>query len=101
MFGVKNSSNARSEMSHLLQQVQDLYAEAATASGDKADQLRKRGLTLLDSAAHKAQEIGTVARDAGKDVVKSTDHLVHENPWKSMAISGGVGLLIGVLIGRQ
>lgn len=101
MFGLKSNGSARSEMSHLLQQVQDLYSEASTAGGDKADQLRKRGLTLLDSAALKAQEIGTAARDAGKDVAKSTDHLVHENPWKSMAISGGIGLLIGVLIGRQ
>jgi ElaB/YqjD/DUF883 family membrane-anchored ribosome-binding protein len=101
MFGLKTSSSNKGEMRHLLQQVQDLFNEASSASGDKAEELRKNGLTLLNTAAQKAQDIQHAALDASKDAVKSADNLVHENPWKSVVVSGGIGLLLGVLIGRQ
>jgi ElaB/YqjD/DUF883 family membrane-anchored ribosome-binding protein len=30
-----------------------------------------------------------------------TDQYVHNNPWKAVGIAGGVGLLLGMLIGRR
>jgi ElaB/YqjD/DUF883 family membrane-anchored ribosome-binding protein len=32
---------------------------------------------------------------------KYTDHAIRENPYQSLAIAAGVGLLVGVLIGRR
>jgi ElaB/YqjD/DUF883 family membrane-anchored ribosome-binding protein len=36
-----------------------------------------------------------------KAAAKATDVYVHENPWKAIGISGGLGLLIGFLMGRR
>jgi len=36
-----------------------------------------------------------------KEAAKVTDEYVHENPWKSVAIGGSVGLLVGLLIARS
>ncbi len=36
-----------------------------------------------------------------KEVAKSTDDYVHENPWQSIGIAAGVGVLVGLLIGRR
>jgi ElaB/YqjD/DUF883 family membrane-anchored ribosome-binding protein len=36
-----------------------------------------------------------------KEAAKATDEYVHENPWRSIAIAGGVGLLLGVAIARR
>jgi ElaB/YqjD/DUF883 family membrane-anchored ribosome-binding protein len=38
---------------------------------------------------------------AGKDFADSADHYVQENPWTAIAVSAGVGLVIGMLIGRK
>jgi len=31
----------------------------------------------------------------------ATDVFVHENPWKSIGIAAGVGLVVGLLISRR
>lgn len=36
-----------------------------------------------------------------KEAAKATDEYVHENPWRSIAIGAGVGLLLGVVISRR
>lgn len=36
-----------------------------------------------------------------KEAAKATDEYVHENPWRSVAIGAGVGLLLGVVISRR
>ena len=36
-----------------------------------------------------------------KEAAKATDEYVHENPWKSVCIGAGVGLMLGVLISRR
>jgi ElaB/YqjD/DUF883 family membrane-anchored ribosome-binding protein len=43
------------------------------------------------------QELVAQARDAARE----TDRYVRQNPWQSIGIAAGVGLLIGVLIGRR
>jgi ElaB/YqjD/DUF883 family membrane-anchored ribosome-binding protein len=36
-----------------------------------------------------------------KDVSKAADDYVHENPWFSIAVCAGIGLLIGVAVARK
>jgi ElaB/YqjD/DUF883 family membrane-anchored ribosome-binding protein len=47
-------------------------------------------LTLQASATEKAKAAGHVA-----------DDYVHEHPWKAVAVGAGVGVIIGLLIGRR
>ena len=37
----------------------------------------------------------------GKLAARATDEYVHENPWRAVGIGAGVGLIIGLLIGRR
>jgi len=41
------------------------------------------------------ERVGETARD----VSRSTDEYVHENPWKSIAIAAAAALLLGLIIG--
>ncbi|MCZ7654646.1 MAG: hypothetical protein M5R42_10755 [Rhodocyclaceae bacterium] len=34
-------------------------------------------------------------------VARATDDYVHDNPWRSIGIAAGIGLVIGLLIGRR
>lgn len=96
-----NVKTARTDMRTLVKDAQDLFRQATSATGDKAELLRTQGLNLLDSAVTKAQEVQTAALQTGKEVAETTDTYVQENPWKAVAISAGVGVLIGMLIARK
>jgi ElaB/YqjD/DUF883 family membrane-anchored ribosome-binding protein len=39
------------------------------------------------------QQLNTRAREV--------DSYVHENPWQAVALAGGVGLLVGLIMGRR
>jgi ElaB/YqjD/DUF883 family membrane-anchored ribosome-binding protein len=91
----------RTDIRTLVKDAQELFREATTVTGEKADELRNRGLQLLDSAMGKAQEVQAAAVETGKELAGKTDDYVHENPWRAVAISAGVGLLLGLLISRK
>ena len=91
----------RTDMKTLVKDAQELFREATSVTGEKADELRSRGLQMLDSALVKAQEVQTAALETGKELADKTDDYVHENPWRAVAIAGGIGLLVGLLISRK
>jgi ElaB/YqjD/DUF883 family membrane-anchored ribosome-binding protein len=39
--------------------------------------------------------------EKSKAAAKVTDEYVHDNPWKAIGVSAGIGLVIGLLIGRR
>lgn len=91
----------RNDMKALVKDAQDLFRQAGAATGERADELRSKGLVLLDVAMAKAQEVQSVAIETGKEIAGSADDFVHEKPWQAVAISAGVGLLVGLLIARK
>jgi ElaB/YqjD/DUF883 family membrane-anchored ribosome-binding protein len=96
-----NVKTVRNDMRTLLREAQDLFREATSMTGDKADDMRERGMALLDTALTKAQEVQAAAIQTGKEVAETADDFVKENPWKAVALSAGVGLLVGLLIARK
>jgi len=91
----------RNDMKTLVKEAQELFREAAATTGDKAEDLRSKGLGLLEAAVDAAQNAQALAIEKGKEVAKRTDDYVHDNPWRSIAISAGIGLLVGLVIGRS
>jgi ElaB/YqjD/DUF883 family membrane-anchored ribosome-binding protein len=94
-------NNINSDIKILLNDARVLFNSAASLSGDKAQEVRERGQRLLDAALLKTQEYQAHAVDAGKEIANRTDEYVKQNPWRTVAIGAGVGLLIGVLLGRK
>ena len=37
----------------------------------------------------------------GKELAKTADVYVKDNPWRTVAVAAGVGLLVGVALGRK
>lgn len=91
----------RNDMKSLVRDAQQLFREASVATGERADELRAKGQELLDSAAQRAQDLQVAAVETSKELANNTDSFVKENPWKAVAISAGVGVLVGMLIGRR
>jgi ElaB/YqjD/DUF883 family membrane-anchored ribosome-binding protein len=96
-----NIKTVRNDMRTLVKDAQELFREATSNSGEKAEELRNKGLMLLDAAMETAQEVQAAAVETGKEVAQTADEYVQQNPWKAVAISTGVGLLIGMLLARR
>ncbi|MFT5962331.1 MAG: ElaB/YqjD/DUF883 family membrane-anchored ribosome-binding protein [Burkholderiaceae bacterium] len=91
----------RTDMKTLVQDAQDLFREATSATGVKAEELRGRGMELLETAKVRAHDAQIAAVETGKEIATSADDYVHENPWRAVAVSATVGLLVGLLIARK
>ncbi|SFB25281.1 Membrane-anchored ribosome-binding protein, inhibits growth in stationary phase, ElaB/YqjD/DUF883 family [Collimonas sp. OK607] len=97
----RSTLRTRSDIRSMVEDAQQLFREAATSTGEKAEDLRNKGLELLDSAVSKAQDVQAAAIEAGKEIAATTDDYVQENPWRAIAISAGIGLLVGLVISRK
>lgn len=96
-----NIKTVRNDMKTLVKDAQELFREASLATGEKAEELRNKGLVMLDAAMEKAQQIQAVAVEKGKEAAQTTDEFVHEHPWQAVGIAAGIGLVVGLLIGRR
>lgn len=76
---------------------------AATAGDASASVAELRGRVQATLARAKTGLIDAQAAviDRAKVAAKVTDEYVHDNPWKSVGVAAGAGLLIGLLLGRR
>ncbi len=77
-----------------------LHATAGQTEG-KVAELRERIQTNLMDARHKLGDIEEAVKVKTKQVAHATDDYVHEHPWRAIGTAAGVGLLVGLLIGRR
>ena len=81
--------------------VEELLRVTASQTGEKIGILRER----LQEHMHKAKDRLADTKDVvvvkTKEAARATDEYVHDNPWHAVGIAAGVGLVIGLLIGRR
>ncbi|WP_426196879.1 DUF883 family protein [Massilia sp. DWR3-1-1] len=85
----------------LVKDAQALLTAAATLTGEKAEELRGRGMAMLDVALGKASQVQEKATVKGKELAATADVYVKDNPWRTIAAAASVGLLLGVILGRK
>ena len=96
-----SARDAGNDMKALVRDAQSLLSAAAALTGNKADELRERGMELLDQALGKASKYQDQAVVRGKELARTADVYVKDNPWRTVAVAAGVGLLLGVILGRK
>lgn len=82
----------------------DAEALLAATAGDASDnmaELRERVQATLSQARSGLIDAQEQVVERAKAAAKATDDYVHENPWQSVGVAAGVGLLLGLLIGRR
>ncbi|MDB5747641.1 MAG: hypothetical protein JWP72_2489 [Massilia sp.] len=93
--------NASADMKLLVKDAQALLTAAASLTGDKADELRTRGMELLDRAMGRATQYQGQAVVKSKELAQTADVYVKDNPWRTVAAAASVGLLVGIFLGRK
>lgn len=93
--------DANADMKVLVKDAQSLLSAAASLTGDKADELRSRGMELLDRAMGKASQYQGQAVVKSRELAHTADVYVKDNPWRTVVAAASVGLLVGIVLGRK
>lgn len=102
MHPISGSTYAtQSDIKALVRDAQSMLTAAASLTGEKAEELRTRGMELLDAALGKASLVPTQAVVKGKELAHTADVYVKGHPWRTVALAAGVGVLLGLLLSRQ
>ena len=79
----------------------DLLQATAKVSGESFTAARAKFAEKLTSATTSLAEAERQVIDKAKQAATATDDYVKGNPWTSVGIAAGVGILIGFLVGKR
>lgn len=78
-----------------------LIKATANQGGEAVANLRVKAEESVAVAKEKLAEAQDALVEKGRIAAKATDDYVHEKPWHAVGIAAGVGLVVGLLIGRR
>jgi ElaB/YqjD/DUF883 family membrane-anchored ribosome-binding protein len=96
-----NKEKLVSDMKIVVADAEEILRATASVAGEKVGELRERIQDRLRDAKIRIADAEAALVDKTKAAARATDDFVHENPWRAVGISAGVGLLLGIIIGRR
>lgn len=86
---------------HDLKEVVDDGEELLRAGAEELSEQGKAARARLSAALKAAKDTGRKLQKRAIASVKVTDRAIRENPYRSIGIAFGIGLLVGVLVNRK
>jgi ElaB/YqjD/DUF883 family membrane-anchored ribosome-binding protein len=100
-----NSTVAREKLAKdlkvVIAETEELLKATVGQAGDKIKTARTRVEETLQSAKTSIEELEHEAVESVKAGAKATDVFIHDNPWASIGIAAGAGLVVGWILGRK
>lgn len=90
-----------SDMKVVVADAEEILRATAGVAGERMGDLRERIGERLRDAKLRLADAEAALVDKTKAAARATDDYVHENPWRAVGIAAGIGLLLGVIIGRR
>lgn len=90
-----------SDIKGVIADAEDMLSVTADQAGEKIATLRARAQERLSDARERLAEAEAVLVEKTKAAAQATDDYVHESPWTAIGIAAGVGVLVGLLVGRR
>ncbi len=88
-------------MKAALDEAEGFLRDAASASGEQAQELREQAMESLRATREALHDTKLSVVRQGKKVAREADEYVHDNPWQAITAAGVAGLLVGLLISRR
>ena len=100
---MSNSSKEKlvSDMKVVVSDAEEILRATAGVAGEKMADLRERIGERLQEAKLRIAEAEAALVDRTKAAAHAADDYVNENPWQAVGIAAGIGLLLGLVIGRR
>ena len=90
-----------SDMKIVVSDAEEILRATAGVAGEKMVDLREQIADRLHDAKMRLADAEAALVDKTKAAARATDDYVNDNPWQAVGIAAGVGLLLGIIIGRR
>jgi ElaB/YqjD/DUF883 family membrane-anchored ribosome-binding protein len=80
---------------------EDLLKATASQSGEHIARIRSRAEESLRTARERIKEMTQSAEAQARAAASEVDKQVHEHPWTAVGVAAGIGLVLGILLGRK
>jgi ElaB/YqjD/DUF883 family membrane-anchored ribosome-binding protein len=89
------------DLKTVMHDAEALLKATSTQTGERIQEARARAEQSLQQARTRLSELEQEALRRAQEMADATEGYVRENPWQSVGIAAGVGLLIGLLLSRR
>lgn len=90
-----------SDLQALAQDAEALLRATVDDGNEKAKEARARISAALERAKETFAEFQERGMESAKAAVQKTDETIRSHPYESIGVAFGVGVLLGVLLGRK
>jgi len=96
-----NTDQLVTDLKTVMQDAEALLKATSTLTGEKIQEVRARAEESLRQAKTRLTEVEEEAMRRAREIAEAADEYVQENPWQSVGIAAGIGLVLGLLIARR
>ncbi len=100
-FTAAQKDKLLTELRAVVADAEELLRATASDTSEGAAEMRGRLQARLHHAHERLAHLQDSLVSRAKEASEATDAFVHDNPWKSIGMVAGLGLLVGILIGRR
>jgi ElaB/YqjD/DUF883 family membrane-anchored ribosome-binding protein len=90
-----------SDLRLVIADTEELLNMTAEQASESASQIRARLKSKLQQTTEQLSELQEITVAQVRHAAQATSEFVQENPWKSLGVASGIGLLVGLLISRR
>lgn len=89
------------DMRVVVADAEDLLKATAGQGGEQIERIRAKTQESMRMARERLQAAGKRMQEGAAEAAHTVDDQVRARPWTAVGIAAGVGLLVGLLIGRR
>ncbi len=89
------------DLKTVMRDAEALLKATSAQTGERIQEVRARAEQSLQQARTRLNEVEEEAVRRAQEMANATEVYVRDNPWQSVGIAAGVGLLIGLLLSRR
>lgn len=95
-----SSAALAAELRNVVSQAEELLRAISEDGGEMVSALRARVSEALDTAKTRLSDLEEQASGVAERATSTVEGYIRENPWTTVGIAVGVGLLLGALLTR-
>jgi ElaB/YqjD/DUF883 family membrane-anchored ribosome-binding protein len=89
------------DLKTVMHDAEALLRATSSQTGERIQEVRAKAEQSLQQARVRLSELEREALRRAQEVADATEGYVRDNPWQSIGIAAGVGLLVGLLLSRR
>lgn len=96
-----NTDKLVEDLKVVMRDAEALLRATSAQTGEKIQEVRARAEESLKQARTRLTALEDEAYQRARDVADATEGYVRENPWQSIGIAAGIGMLVGLLLSSR